>query len=63
MTYVLRKNIKFTIPYTFRAELRRCGEAQGEATHLCDLVPLSLVYTVFVSKAPICAFTYIRVAS
>ena len=41
---------------TCHAALGRCGEAQDEATHLHDLVSSSLVYTVFVSKAPIRAF-------
>ena len=38
---------------TCHAALGRCGEARDEATHLHDS---SLVYTVFVSKAPIRAF-------
>ena len=38
------------------AVLGRYGEARDEATHLHDLVSSSLVYTVFVSKAPIRAF-------
>ena len=41
---------------TCHAALGRCGEARDEATHLHDLVSSSLVYTVFVSKAPIRAF-------
>ena len=41
---------------TCHAALGRCGEARDEATHLHDLVSSSLVYTVFVSKAPIHAF-------
>ena len=45
---------------TCHAVLGRCGEARYEATHLHDLVSSSLVYTVFVSKAPIRAF-YVHV--
>ena len=41
---------------TCHAALGRCGEARDEATHLHDLVSSSLVYTEFVSKAPIRAF-------
>ena len=41
---------------TCHAALGMCGEARDEATHLRDLVSSSLVYTVFVSKAPIRAF-------
>ena len=41
---------------TCHAALGRCGEARDEATHLHDLVSSNLVYTVFVSKAPIHAF-------
>ena len=41
---------------TCHAALGRCGEARDEATHLHDLVSSSLVYTVFVIKAPIRAF-------
>ena len=41
---------------TCHAAPGRCGEARDEATHLHDLVSSSLVYTVFVSKAPIRAF-------
>ena len=41
---------------TCHAALGRCGEARDEATHLHDFVSSSLVYTVFVSKAPIRAF-------
>ena len=41
---------------TCHTALGRCGEARCKATHLHDLVSSSLVYTVFVSKAPICAF-------
>ena len=40
--------------------LRSCGEAQSEATHVRDLVSSSLVrilvYTVFVSSAPLRTF-------
>ena len=34
----------------------RCSDARSEATHLCDLVSSNVVYTVFATKAPICAF-------
>ena len=41
---------------TCHAALGRCGESRDKATHFHDLVSSSLVYTVFVSKAPIRAF-------
>ena len=41
---------------TCHAVVGRCGETRGEATHLHDLVSSGLVYTMFVSKAPIRAF-------
>ena len=42
---------------TFQAAPGRCGEARGEATHLRDLVPSSLI--VYKAKLPYVHFAFV----